>query len=538
LPAHAVNDEQTQAGGAVDAYIHADDAAARAAANIQARAFTIGAHIFFGRGEYTPATGRGERLLAHELMHVLDARPGGEISPVARRQPTGAGGREPEPAQAESYPRELDVIREALSAARKGRLAKNAGLGKPEPPYLIGLGKDSFIYGPLTSDLGPLYYVYRFTGRDEKHAYLVTRTAVVPKDWSALPTPQELQSARGGQTLHVPEMGPVTSRYKSKQTLWEEEFRRDNPELEGVGGGGEPWGATDEGEMTETGVRVPLAVGHTLLRRPFYESRDAAFFAYQGFIHYAELIEAGHGPAALNLAQALYSKTGQPIPFDKDLDLWEYTHWSRKAATARQGVEFATMLGELAVTIRSLIPGEFPALEPDVPSAAPTSSRVAAPGTSPGAATSTPGTGTLGAARVQITERAQAIVNQANAAVERAIRNGDQAFFQGLGMTPGQVRSVLNPQGKTFVAEYGNAVELEAARGFTQDPLLSRSIRYISRQRGWVAGSGKPDFVISEDAWGAQQFLDVTTPGSRQQHILRDYGKRVLQILYNRPAFP
>jgi hypothetical protein len=465
------------------------------------------------------------------------------VNLVAHRQPTGAGGEEPQSAQAESYPDELDVVREALSAARKGQLAKNARLGKPEPPYLIGLGKDSFMYGPLTSDLGPTYYVYRFTGRDEKQAYLVTRMAVTPKDWSKPPTPQELQSARRGQTLHVPEMGPTKQtqfeksfgwRSKTRQQHWEEEFRRDYPELEGIGGGGEPWGATDAGEMTETGIRVPLVVGHTLLRRPFYERRKAAFYAYQGFIHYAELFEVGQDQTAVDMS----IMRGVKIPLDKDLDLWEYTHWSRTAATARQSVETAVMLGQLIDTIDYPTGVETPAPEPSVPTSSPTSSRMAVPSTSPSTGPSTSGPGTLGAVRVQITERAQAIVDQANAAVERAIRNGDQAFFQNLGMTAGQIRTVLNPQIKPFVAEYGNAVELEAARGFAQDPLLSRSIRYISRQRGWVAGKGRPDFVISEGAWGSQQFLDVTTPGSRQKHILRDYGKRVLQILYNRPTFP
>jgi hypothetical protein len=51
--------------------IHADDGAALAATAVQARAFTAGAHIVFGSGEYAPAGQRGRSLLAHELVHVV-----------------------------------------------------------------------------------------------------------------------------------------------------------------------------------------------------------------------------------------------------------------------------------------------------------------------------------------------------------------------------------------------------------------------------------------------------------------------------------
>jgi hypothetical protein len=51
--------------------IHRDTRAAEAAEAIGARAFTFGDHIAFGAGEFQPATLRGQRLLAHELTHVL-----------------------------------------------------------------------------------------------------------------------------------------------------------------------------------------------------------------------------------------------------------------------------------------------------------------------------------------------------------------------------------------------------------------------------------------------------------------------------------
>jgi len=51
--------------------LHTDGAAAHAARSIQARAFASGGDIVFAAGEYAPATAQGQRLLAHELAHVV-----------------------------------------------------------------------------------------------------------------------------------------------------------------------------------------------------------------------------------------------------------------------------------------------------------------------------------------------------------------------------------------------------------------------------------------------------------------------------------
>lgn len=51
--------------------VHADGAAAGTARDINARAFTLGSDIAFAPGEYRPQTPEGQRLLAHELTHVL-----------------------------------------------------------------------------------------------------------------------------------------------------------------------------------------------------------------------------------------------------------------------------------------------------------------------------------------------------------------------------------------------------------------------------------------------------------------------------------
>lgn len=54
-----------------DVRVHTDEQAAESAQAIQARAYTVGNDLVFGEGHYQPGTGEGQRLLAHELTHVM-----------------------------------------------------------------------------------------------------------------------------------------------------------------------------------------------------------------------------------------------------------------------------------------------------------------------------------------------------------------------------------------------------------------------------------------------------------------------------------
>ncbi|MEO5993516.1 MAG: DUF4157 domain-containing protein [Arthrobacter sp.] len=505
--------------------IHTDDAAARAVSNIGARAFTIGSDIYFGPGQHHPGSASGMSLLAHEVAHTLQPR--FDTAPVVQRQPRDPAEtprRDPDLPYAE----EQALLKASVDTAKVGGLKEGSTLGSGHPKAKVLLG-GSLLVGPLTSDMGPIYYVYRFRGRDAQNLFLVTRASLVPKNWSAEPTAEEVDQAGGGQVLHVLGSGSRTPvRPTSKQQVWDDEFQREHPTLRDVGRGGDPWGGTDEGEMTETGIRVPRVAGHTLLRRPFYERRMAAFFAYQGFIHYAELIEAGHDAAAQNIAASLYAKTGRQVPTDSEFDLWQYTGWSRRAVASRQGLELGLMVteivfaaGRILTIVRSPRTPVSTATPEPLPAGAPRS-----------------GPPSPAAVRVQITQRAQQIVTEANAAVDQAVRSGNRAFFEDLGMSESQIRKVLDPTNRLFKAEYGNAMERTTTRAFARDPLLSGPVRHIGSQRGHVAGTGKPDFVIDAGVWGHSQFMDVTTRSARAAHILRDYGKRVLQLVYDIGTFP
>ena len=71
-----------------DVRIHDDIQAAELNRNLNARAFTFRNHIAFGTGEFTRNFGSGNRLLAHELTHVIQQRRqrNGIITPSVMRQ--------------------------------------------------------------------------------------------------------------------------------------------------------------------------------------------------------------------------------------------------------------------------------------------------------------------------------------------------------------------------------------------------------------------------------------------------------------------
>ena len=51
--------------------VHTDTRAEESAQAVQARAYTIGSDIVFRSGEYNPGSQDGDKLIAHELTHVI-----------------------------------------------------------------------------------------------------------------------------------------------------------------------------------------------------------------------------------------------------------------------------------------------------------------------------------------------------------------------------------------------------------------------------------------------------------------------------------
>ena len=105
--------------------VHADGAAARAARGVGARAFTIGRDIVFGAGQYAPDSRAGQRLLAHELVHVTQQERSGEAA-LQRDGPAPAA-----PLPAGQLASEAEAVRQSLmfdTAVPQGRYAVNFGL--------------------------------------------------------------------------------------------------------------------------------------------------------------------------------------------------------------------------------------------------------------------------------------------------------------------------------------------------------------------------------------------------------------------------
>jgi hypothetical protein len=56
--------------------VHTNNHAAESAAAVSALAYTVGNHVVFGAGQYAPGSSRGQRLLTHELAHVVQQNGG------------------------------------------------------------------------------------------------------------------------------------------------------------------------------------------------------------------------------------------------------------------------------------------------------------------------------------------------------------------------------------------------------------------------------------------------------------------------------
>jgi hypothetical protein len=98
--------------------VHTNSQAAQSAEAINANAYTVGHHIVFGPGRFAPDSPAGERLLTHELAHVVQQSRGG-----------------PPPAADSSALHERDARAAANAASRDSRIRVGSSTG-------VGLARD------------------------------------------------------------------------------------------------------------------------------------------------------------------------------------------------------------------------------------------------------------------------------------------------------------------------------------------------------------------------------------------------------------
>lgn len=70
-----------------DVRVHTDSTADGLARSVSARAFTTGSDLYFAKGQYQPGSSGGDRLLAHELTHVVQQRGAPTSGPLTVTQP-------------------------------------------------------------------------------------------------------------------------------------------------------------------------------------------------------------------------------------------------------------------------------------------------------------------------------------------------------------------------------------------------------------------------------------------------------------------
>jgi hypothetical protein len=61
-------------GDLSDVRVHTDEVADRLSRSVSARAFATGTDVYFAQGEYSPGSAAGDKLIAHELAHVVQQR--------------------------------------------------------------------------------------------------------------------------------------------------------------------------------------------------------------------------------------------------------------------------------------------------------------------------------------------------------------------------------------------------------------------------------------------------------------------------------
>jgi hypothetical protein len=203
--------------------VHSGAAAARSAHDVAAKAYTVGHNIVFSAGQYAPGTNEGERLLAHELTHVLQQQSGGAV--LLQRQSAGVlhSCREGEgPPAAESDP-EGKGPHPLIYRGETKKRSRRAGVGDAQQllnRFLTQLKKEEFkckpgadmdgiaaIRASLKQD--PLEVDCRFGPNTEK-ATLMFQRCVFPeerKEWDGKIGPntwRELDKLRAPIPFEVP----------------------------------------------------------------------------------------------------------------------------------------------------------------------------------------------------------------------------------------------------------------------------------------------------------------------------------------------
>lgn len=146
--------------------VHTTSSAAKASKDLHAHAFAVGSDIYFGPGEWAPGTRSGDKLLAHELTHVVQHDEG--------RLPTGGGVSSPtDPAEVEAYSQEqrmsdaVHAMPDAGPAQQESSEHVTTAATAPVSPILRDSeGKGDALPEKVTLTLGEIALMVPLTGAE------------------------------------------------------------------------------------------------------------------------------------------------------------------------------------------------------------------------------------------------------------------------------------------------------------------------------------------------------------------------------------
>ena len=292
----------------------------------------------------------GNRLVKYENGAPVAAYLGGYLTEDSFVEPVEIGGRTVGVLEGgELHLLAMDV-RGTLLADEDGtpRLATPYGVREPRPDLSAAL---DYVEKAYDADLGSVRMGVRdydpllgqFTTPDPLYLEAIDRCAASPVDCNlysyARNSPVTFVDPTGTDSLIHGKTDPTDA---GNVELFAA-FRAAYPQYENIGGGAS--GPRSDGIMTDSGVRIPVEAGGLLVRRAHYWTKSGAFAAYQGYIHYAELLEAGHVSTALALANA----RGTPFVPDREINLDRYAGWATRVLMARNGVILGMTLAASAL---------------------------------------------------------------------------------------------------------------------------------------------------------------------------------------------
>ncbi len=114
--------------------VHDGAQAGKLSADMSAAAFTTGSDIFFGSGRFAPETPGGEKVLAHEIAHVLSEPAGhvqrfslSKLNPFRKKTPEEVAAKEAEAKKAADAKRSKKVEKTELAGLAEAREKGDAG---------------------------------------------------------------------------------------------------------------------------------------------------------------------------------------------------------------------------------------------------------------------------------------------------------------------------------------------------------------------------------------------------------------------------